>query len=332
MNKVKYISLIITCFIQSVNAQEQFSISQYYQTQSIINPGFTGVDDFLDVKIGYRQKWAGLNNSPTTSFISVMGSIGGKTSYTQSPIRISNPNQIKIVESQKAKIRSHGIGGYITKQEQGAFNQINAMLNYALHIPISPKIKVSMGTSFGISNTNVDLSKIGVWDKTNDPIYQSYVNGDGNYSRFLINVGGVMYGKKSYFGVSYLPIIDASISGYTQELAADQKIILMTGTKISAGPSLTIMPSILVETTSANRSKFVGSLLFDIKSLIKTGFAYSSVNDLSFNVMFNYKNNFGLAYAIETSLGNEATIGNGTHEVILSLNLFNHLNAAPRLW
>jgi len=239
---------------------------------------------------------------------------------------------IKIIESQKAKIRSHGIGGYITKQEQGAFNQINAMVNYALHIPINPKIKVSMGTSIGISNINIDFAKIDVWDKANDPIYQSYANGDGNYSRFLINVGGVIYGKKSYFGVSYLPIIDVSTSDYTQELAADKKVVIMTGTKIYVSPFITIMPSILAETTSANKSKFVGSLLFDIKSLIKTGFAYSSVNDLSFNVMFNYKNNVGLAYAIETSLGNESTIGNGTHEVILSLNLFNHLNAAPRLW
>lgn len=333
MKKVKYIPFIfIACLIQRVKAQEQFSFSQFYQTQAIINPAFAGVDYFLDIKIGYRQKWTGLDNSPTTSFISIMGTIGEKTSYNQSPIRISNPNQIEFIESQKSKIKSHGIGGYIAKQNQGAFDQINAMINYAYHIPLNAKIKISMGTSFGISNISIDPNKISVWDKLNDPIYQSYANGNNNYSRFLFNIGGVMYGKKTYFGVSYLPIIDISLSGDSDNLVADEKIAIMTGTKITLGPFLKMLPSILIETSSTKKTKYIGSLLFDIRSIVKTGLTYSSTNDMAINVILNYKNDFGLGYAFETSLGNETTIGNGTHEIILSFYLFNHLNSTPRLW
>ena len=317
---------------QLIYAQEQFSMSQYYQTQAILNPGFTGVDDFLDVKLGYRIKWAGIEHSPSTTFLSAMGSIGDKTSYNQSPLRTSNPNQIEYIEAQKARIRSHGIGGYITKQEQGAFNQINFMVNYAYHIPINSKIKFAMGTSIGISNISVDLNKIEVWDKINDPVYQAYANGSGNYWRFLIGAGGVVYGKNSYLGVSFIPIVDLSLSSNNENLKSTEKIIGIAGTKLNLNSFIKILPSILYETASTQKSKFSGSILFEIKKLVKTGFAYSSTKDLSFNVMFNYKNEVGIAYAFETSLGNESTIGNGTHEVILSLNLFNHLNVTHRLW
>lgn len=324
--------LILTSSLMHTYAQEQFSLSQYYQSQAIMNPGFTGVDDFFDVKLGYRIKWAGVNNSPSTTFLSAFGSIGDKTSYNQSPLRTSNPNQIAYIEAQKARIRHHGVGGYITKQEQGAFNQINFMLNYAYHIPINSKVKIAMGTSIGIRNINVDLNDIEVWDKVNDPVYQAYANGAGNYWRFLMGAGGVIYGKKSYIGFSYLPVIDISLSGNDQNLVSDEQIVGMIGTKIDMNAFIRIHPSALFVSTSTQRSKFVGGVLFDINNLVKTGITYSSLNDLSISAMFNYKNDFGISYAFETSLGSETTIGNGSHEVILSLNLFNHLNATHRLW
>lgn len=325
---------VVLLFFTGLEAwgQEQFSFSQYYQVQSIINPGFTGIDDFLDLKIGYRRKWVGLDNSPSTSFISAFGPIGDKTSYSQSPMRISNPNQIEYIESKKAKIKFHGIGGYITKQEQGAFSQINTMVNYAYHIPIKSNIRISLGTSIGLSNIKVDPDKISVWDMANDPTYQAFANGNRNYTRFLVSLGGVIYGEKSYIGFSYLPIIDVSLTENDEDLEADDKLAIMAGTKVAIGRTMVILPSLLVEVNAVSKSRIVGSLLLDIKSVVKTGFAYTNSNDLSFSLMFNYKNDFGLGYAFETSLGNEATIGNGTHELILSFNLFNHLNSTPRLW
>lgn len=333
MKKLSLFILIIA-FSSTISsrAQDQFSISQYYQTYSILNPGFAGVDDFLDIKLGYRKKWTGITDSPSTTFISAVGSIGDKTSYNQSPLRTSNPNQIAYIEAQKARIKYHGIGGFITKQEQGAFNQINLMLNYAYHIPLSTKVKFAMGTTLGIRNISVDINKLEVWDKVNDPVYQAYANGDGNYWRFLLGGGGVLYGKKSYFGISYMPVVDISLSNNDTDLASEEKVISMAGTKFNISPFILLQPSVLFESTSNQRTKLVGSILFDIKNLVKTGITYSNYNDVSINAMFNYKNEFGISYAFETRLGNETTIGNGSHEVILSLNLFNHLNATHRLW
>lgn len=333
MKKAVVTSFVIIAFIaQGTFAQNQFSISQFYQLQAILNPGFTGVDDFLDIKIGYRQKWAGLANSPTTSFISANGSIGDRTSYNQSPLRISNPNQIAFIESKKSKLKSHGLGGYVASQEQGPFEQIKVMVNYAYHIPINTKLKISLGTSFGLSNVRVDTEKIAVWDKTNDPTYLSYLNGSGNYMRTIMTVGGVLYSKSSYFGVSYLPIIDISLSGNLEDLAPEQKLVIMSGTKFPLSHSLTLIPNILVEVNSISKTKIMGGVLIDINSMIKTGMAYSSTNDLSFSLNVNYKNDYGFGYAFEQNLNKESSIGNGTHELILSIHLFNRLNSPSRLW
>lgn len=334
MKQLTSIFVVVLCLglNQQSLGQEQFSLAQYYQLSPILNPGFTGIEDYLDIKLGYRKKWAGFNNSPSTSFISAFGSIGDETSYSQSPIRTSNPNQVDYIESEKSYLKFHGIGGYITSQSQGAFNQIDVMLNYAYHIPIKENIRISLGSTIGIKSMKVDLNEINVWDQINDPVYIAYANGDGNYTNFVVSLGGVLYGDKSYIGVSYMPVIDATMTGNKEDLISDRELIIMSGTKLHMGRFIQFIPSVVYEAHTRSKSRIIGNISFDIKSIIKAGFGYSNANDLSFNLFLNYKNDFGLGYAFETSVGNESTIGNGTHELILSFSLFNHLNSSPRLW
>ena len=333
MKSISKLIIVFTLWLSlNAQAQDQFALSQYYQVYPILNPALTGVDDFLDLKIGYRKKWAGFDNSPSTSFVSAFSAIGDKTSYNQAPIRTSNPNQLEFIESQKSTIAFHGVGGYVVKQEQGAFNQVNIGLNYAYHIPINTKIRVSLGTTLGFSNLRIDPEKISVWDMVNDPVYQAYANGDANYTSFFMSLGGAVYGKKSFGAFSYQPVFNVFISGEGDELPFDHKFVIMAGTKFTLGPNFELIPSVLAEVHTLNKSRYVGNLLLNIKSIVKTGVGYSSANDLSISAIFNIKNDYGLGYSFETSVGKESAIGNGTHEIILSFSIFNHLNAPSRLW
>ena len=53
-----------------VLAQQQAQYSQYMNNNYILNPGATGVEDYIDVKLSYRTQWTGLEGAPKTYYLS----------------------------------------------------------------------------------------------------------------------------------------------------------------------------------------------------------------------------------------------------------------------
>src|SRR3982751_6784723 len=57
-------------------AQQQAQYSQYMNNNYILNPGATGVEDYIDVKFSYRTQWTGLEGAPKTYYASITSSLG----------------------------------------------------------------------------------------------------------------------------------------------------------------------------------------------------------------------------------------------------------------
>ena len=87
--------LLLTMLVSSMSfAQDNFYFSQYFQVGPAINPAFTGIDNFLDVKVNYRNQWAGFGDSPSTNYIGVNGYLKKEStqSFREYALRISNPD------------------------------------------------------------------------------------------------------------------------------------------------------------------------------------------------------------------------------------------------
>ncbi len=55
--------VIIAILFQSNSwAQIDYRFTQFYQNPLPVNPAFAGIEDFVDVKVGYRTQWAGFDN------------------------------------------------------------------------------------------------------------------------------------------------------------------------------------------------------------------------------------------------------------------------------
>src|ERR1700710_2589897 len=66
--------LLLTIFIfimamQLVRAQQKPQYTQYVLNNLLINPAVTGIENYFDVKTGYRSQWTGLQGAPVTSYI-----------------------------------------------------------------------------------------------------------------------------------------------------------------------------------------------------------------------------------------------------------------------
>ena len=70
MSGVRIIFMLMIATSLSGFAQQSFQFAQYQQTALFYNPAFSGIEDFIDVKVGFRKKWAGLDSSPTSGFVS----------------------------------------------------------------------------------------------------------------------------------------------------------------------------------------------------------------------------------------------------------------------
>ena len=67
----------IGCFISLAGfAQAKPYYTQYILNNYILNPAITGIENYTDVKLSYRNQWAGITGAPVTTYFSIQGPLG----------------------------------------------------------------------------------------------------------------------------------------------------------------------------------------------------------------------------------------------------------------
>ncbi len=81
-------------------AQIDYRFTQFYQNPLPVNPAFAGIEDFVDVKVGYRTQWAGFDNSPTHLFASanMAFKLSGGNKYKNRGVRLYEPEAYSSIE------------------------------------------------------------------------------------------------------------------------------------------------------------------------------------------------------------------------------------------
>ena len=67
------ILLFVICFGGLLKAQQLPQITQYMNNNYVINPAVAGMYDYYQVNTTIRNQWAGINDAPRTSVISIYG-------------------------------------------------------------------------------------------------------------------------------------------------------------------------------------------------------------------------------------------------------------------
>src|SRR5581483_7837677 len=69
MKRVLLVVFISVLTIHFAIAQQKPQYTQYVLNNMLINPAVTGIENYIDVKTGYRSQWTGLQGAPVTSYI-----------------------------------------------------------------------------------------------------------------------------------------------------------------------------------------------------------------------------------------------------------------------
>lgn len=337
--RVLFVMLLLASL--SGYAQQSFQFAQYQQTALFYNPAFSGIEDFIDVKIGYRKRWAGMENSPSVGFLS--GNMAFEMAeghrYKRRGVRLVEPEAFHKLETdeefQYRKSKRNGIGFAVAQMESGAITETGGFLSYAYHIPISDWIVWSVGASGLIEHRALDTNNLTVTDPTNDPTYQGYLADGGSRTSAIINLGTVLYARRWYIGyaANRASVSKISNSNNFDKIPREMSHNFIIGISTNKPRyAFHMMPGAMVEYTPNLPVTYSLVLRMRYEDAIWGGLGYRSNDAAHLSIGMYLTNNVAFSYAFEYPLSAVTGLNVSTHEIVLALKLNNKNFSRAFMW
>ncbi len=327
MKRILFIAFNFVLFIQCVIAQQRPQYTQYIFNSYLLNPALSGIENYTDVKTGYRSQWTGLDGAPVTAYISVNMPIGQnfiQGDATAFPASGGlNPASRLYTQQYQAAEPHHGVGLTVVTDKAGPFTQTNIDATYAYHLGLTSKLNLAVGVSAGFSHNVLNLSELTTADPS-DPIVNSLNN---NQWKPDLGIGVWAYASDYFIGLSAQQILPQNVYITSKANTYQNKTVphyfLTGGFKFFLSDEVTLIPSVMLKyiqplpTTYDINMKLSFADKFWIGGSYRHGDSYAGLVGLNLSSFVN----IGYSYDVTTSALN--TVSNGTHEIVIGILLNN---------
>jgi type IX secretion system PorP/SprF family membrane protein len=330
------IFIVLGCCVlsHSLYAQEN-DYTQYYTNMPAVNAGFTGMEDYFDLKVGVREGWNSFGIKNNNLFLSAYGALNSKnrSGRRNNSLRISNPKLLDEIQSEKKFRRRHGIGGMVTSRTVDPYKAIAASLNYAYHLPLSKSLNFSLGANLGFSNQRIDFIGLTVRDDVNDAFYRSLKSaGQGTQNTLMADFGTVLYSKQFFLGLSSSGLVAKKLNGdQLFNLSQGARYRLQTGGSFFINPEFELSPGAIVTYQEGYDVRWAVNARLRYKEFVSLGGSYSSDYKISILVGLT-SNKLSINYAYDIYTSDLSDFNVHSHELILGITLFNRYKLRPRFW
>ncbi|WP_428330919.1 PorP/SprF family type IX secretion system membrane protein [Mucilaginibacter sp.] len=327
MKKFLYLLLVFVFCIEVAGAQQRPQYTQYVFNNYLLNPAVTGIENYTDVKAGYRSQWTGLNGAPVTSYLTINAPLGSNflqgdaTAFPASGGE--NPSSRLYTQNYMAAEPHHGIGMTIVTDQTGPITQTNIDATYAYHLGLTDRVNLAVGVSAGVSHISLNTSEI----TTENPLDPAISNGNNSQWKPDLSIGVWMYSSTYYFGASIQQLLPQNLyfstnNSYNQSKTVPQ-YFLTGGTKIFMTDDITLLPSFLIKVIEPTPVTFDINAKFSFRDKFWFGGSYRR-ND-SFGVLagVNISSFINIGYSYDITTSGLNTVSNGTHEIVIGLLLNN---------
>lgn len=311
-------------------AQQVPQYSQFLQNQYMINPAATGVNDFMNVSVGGRLQWAGLENAPKTTYLYFSAPAdkfrNASMKRTYGKIRRGN----KSVKHPTLRYGSlvHAFGGSFVADQYGPYRQLKMMGTYALHLPITRDYAISFGTGLGISNRAFlperaqvlsVLTNTGVFDQT----YDTYATSQGAQNTMELDAGLYFHGKGAFGGVSMSQLTKDFVQFGNRDFNFDPRMHLFVtgGYEIQVKQDLAITPAFLVKYVRAAPVSFEIMAQAEFQKRYWFAASYRHKDAVIANLGMYVSNKFKIGYSFDLPITPIRRYSAGSHELVLTLML-----------
>jgi type IX secretion system PorP/SprF family membrane protein len=339
MKRLLQIAIVICAAATPSVAQYIPNSNQAFQFMPVINPAFSGLEGFRDLKLSYRYQWAGYgNNAPKFVNLAYNFRVKEPLDLTLHAIRTSNAPARRKDDIPAMKKATHGLGANLFNERIGPIDRTGGGINYAFHYHVSNAVKISVGVSAQIDNTKIDLDKLYFGSgpdgtELDDPFYDRLVANGSNHTELNVRAGVLVYSEKFYAGLTYYPIVNSSLK--TSEVTVGDpfyKGSFQVGAAFPVTPTIEIKPSVLGFWQLSNKFSIDYNVKMYIEQKLWFGVTYRDIQSFVGILGFNLNELLGASYSYEISSNGMQQFNDGSHELVLSVRLNNFKRLSPQTW
>lgn len=331
MKKFTYI-LFFTLVPYMLSAQYVPNNAQTFQFMPVINPAFTGIESYDDLKMSYRYQWSGFGSySPKFISLAYNKRLIEPLDLSYNSLRLSDPSATEADELPRSKRMIHGIGGNIFHSKVGVLKSVGASANYAINYPLTNKVRFAVGLTALLENRKLDVSEVSVRDP--DAFYNYLLTGSTSQTDFNLRTGILIYSQNYYIGLSYFPLLYKAIR--SSDLAMAEPFYrgsVQAGVAIPLNPDFTLKPGIMALIQMNNDIVMDFNVKGYFKQNIWFGLTYRDIKSGVAMVGFSLNEKLSAAYSYEMSLGEFKQFNDGSHELVLAFRFNNFRKFNQYTW
>lgn len=332
---MKILLTICTVLLLSIGcwAQQEAHFSQYYNNPYFFNPAAGGLTKTINVDVGYRRQWLGLEGSPQSFYVTGHSEISFND--REKVLDEFNTDRENIFKSPENSIgvTKHVVGGRMMNDQIGPFQKTSVMGSYAYHLRFSKKTMLSLGMSAGWSSLGIRSDRVVLLDQ-DDAEYNDFLANNSNQNLFDINAGLALYGERFQFGVSSTQLLK-------NDLVIDE---VVTQSQLGRHWFAYGMYNFPVPTTDlAIEPHFMAQVVgnapvsFNLGSRVIyqrrfwANIAYRFNDALNFAAGMNVGQRFSIGYAYDSPMGAVQQATNYVHELQLGMTIGNNRDIEKEL-
>jgi len=313
--------------LQFAVAQQKPQYTQYVFNNYLLNPAVGGIENYTDVKAGYRSQWTGLQGAPVTSYITINAPLGAD--FVQGDAMSmpngggQNPYSRSYTQDYQASAPHHGIGLMVVTDKAGPISQTTIDASYAYHIGLTEKLNLALGISAGFNHVVLNTSEITL----ENPLDPAISNGNNSQWKPDLNAGVWAYSASYFIGVSVQQLLKQNLYfNNSSTITSSQTVphfFLTAGVKIPISDDLALLPSFLIKEIQPVPITYDVNLKMAFQDVFWLGGSYRRDDSFGALAGININSSINVGYSYDITTSALRSVSNGTHEIVIGILLNN---------
>jgi type IX secretion system PorP/SprF family membrane protein len=321
----RYWVLILSC--ANVFAQQKPQYGQYLQNNFLLNPALAGLENYADIRLGYRKQWIGLTSSPTTYYLTAHLPIGNNDFEPQT----ASPRFVPAHQRRFAIPDRHlGLGFMLVRDQAGLFSSTTFDMAAAYHYPIADGWQLSAGLSGGVTQFAVNFDNIHLANPA-DPLL---AQGNVTTLRPDLNAGMWAYSSHFFVGLSVQQLAAGALklkaNGQEWTGALVPHYFLTLGHQLELTDEWAFVPSVLFKKVVSAPLSFDLNFKIDYQNQFWGALSYRNRDAMLVLLGFRPNSALSVGYVYEYPLSKTFTT-TGSHEIMIGYTIGAQIHSAsPR--